>query len=140
MKLLEVRDLSLAYGDVQVLFGVSLSVGEGEIVTLLGSNGAGKTTTLDALLGLSTPDAGRIAVFGAPPRSAIAAGRVGAVLQDGALLTGVTVRELIASDGLWTDHPATKFVTVTSRNTPVALANEDEVDVQGVVVGLLRRY
>jgi branched-chain amino acid transport system ATP-binding protein len=50
--LLEIVDLSLSYGDVQVLFGISLEVHEGEIVTLLGSNGAGKTTTLRAISGL----------------------------------------------------------------------------------------
>ena len=58
--LLEVSDLSLAYGDVQVLFGVSLEVHEGEIVTLLGSNGAGKTTTLRAISGLRPARGGDI--------------------------------------------------------------------------------
>jgi branched-chain amino acid transport system ATP-binding protein len=50
--LLEVRGLSVAYGDVRVLHGVSLSVAKGEIVSLVGANGAGKTTTLRAVSGL----------------------------------------------------------------------------------------
>lgn len=50
--MLEVRDVEAGYGDVQALFGVSLEVRSGEIVTLLGSNGAGKTTTLRAVFGL----------------------------------------------------------------------------------------
>jgi branched-chain amino acid transport system ATP-binding protein len=48
---LEVRDLDVYYGDSRALYGVSLSVGTGEVVTLVGSNGAGKTTTLRAIAG-----------------------------------------------------------------------------------------
>jgi branched-chain amino acid transport system ATP-binding protein len=48
---LEVRDLDVYYGDSRALHGVSLSVGDGEVVTLVGSNGAGKTTTLRAIAG-----------------------------------------------------------------------------------------
>ncbi len=50
--MLEVKDISVAYGDIQVLRGVTLHINEGEIVTLIGSNGAGKTTTLNAISGL----------------------------------------------------------------------------------------
>ena len=58
--LLEVRDLDFAYGDVQVLRGVSLFVNTGEIVTLVGSNGAGKSTTLRNISRLLRPRAGSI--------------------------------------------------------------------------------
>jgi len=50
--MLEVKDISAAYGDIQVLSGVTLHVKEREIITLIGSNGAGKTTTLNAISGL----------------------------------------------------------------------------------------
>jgi branched-chain amino acid transport system ATP-binding protein len=50
--LLEVRGLDVAYGPVQVLFGVDLTVEQGEIVALLGTNGAGKSTLLKAVSGL----------------------------------------------------------------------------------------
>ncbi len=50
--LLEVRDLVVRYGAVEAVKGISFSVGEGEVVTLVGSNGAGKTTTLRAISGL----------------------------------------------------------------------------------------
>ena len=62
--LLEVRDLETAYGTSQVLFGVSLSIHEGEAVTLLGRNGMGKTTTVRSIMGLTRPRAGAITFRG----------------------------------------------------------------------------
>jgi branched-chain amino acid transport system ATP-binding protein len=58
--MLEVRGLEAAYGASQVLFGISLDIGEGEVVALLGRNGAGKTTTLSSLMGLLPPRQGSI--------------------------------------------------------------------------------
>lgn len=59
--MLEVNNIEVVYNDiVQVLRGVSLDVGEGEIVSLLGTNGAGKTTTLRAISGLLKPENGHI--------------------------------------------------------------------------------
>jgi branched-chain amino acid transport system ATP-binding protein len=58
--MLEIRDLQVSYGNIQVLHEVSLSVGQGEIVTLIGSNGAGKTTILMTICGIVAPTAGRI--------------------------------------------------------------------------------
>jgi len=58
--MLEVRDLHVYYGEIHALKGVSFSVAEGEIVTLLGNNGAGKTTTLRALSGLLVPRTGDV--------------------------------------------------------------------------------
>lgn len=58
--LLEVRDISVHYGRIQALHGVSLVVHDGEMVTLLGSNGAGKTTTMRAVSGLLSLSAGSI--------------------------------------------------------------------------------
>ena len=62
--LLEVRDLSVAYGKVEAVHGVSLSVDAGRIVTVIGPNGAGKTTLLGAIMGL-LPSRGEITYAGA---------------------------------------------------------------------------
>jgi branched-chain amino acid transport system ATP-binding protein len=58
--MLEIRDLSVHYGAIAALSGVSFRVDRGAIVTLIGANGAGKTTTLRAISGLVRPSAGRI--------------------------------------------------------------------------------
>ncbi|MEM2914830.1 MAG: ABC transporter ATP-binding protein [Candidatus Bathyarchaeia archaeon] len=58
--LLEVRDLCVSYGSIQVLWGISLSVSEKEIVSIIGANGAGKTTTLKTIAGLLKPISGEI--------------------------------------------------------------------------------
>ncbi len=58
--LLEINNITVAYGKVEAVKGVSLNVGEGEIVTLLGSNGAGKTTILKTISGLKHPSSGEI--------------------------------------------------------------------------------
>ena len=52
MPMLEVKDLSVRYGPLEAVRGISFEVHEGQIVALLGSNGAGKSTTLKALMGL----------------------------------------------------------------------------------------
>jgi len=58
--LLEVEDIHTFYGSIEALKGITLEVGEGEVVTLIGSNGAGKSTTLRSISGLSPPRTGSI--------------------------------------------------------------------------------
>jgi branched-chain amino acid transport system ATP-binding protein len=67
--ILEVRDLSVTYGAIGALNGVSLTLAEGEIVTLIGANGAGKTTTLRAIMGLVRPAGGEVRYRGEPTGS-----------------------------------------------------------------------
>lgn len=62
--LLDVRHLSKHYGDLRAVNDVSFAIERGEILGLLGPNGAGKTTTIHMLLGLITPSAGEVHVFG----------------------------------------------------------------------------
>jgi branched-chain amino acid transport system ATP-binding protein len=64
--LLEVRNLAVGYGDVQVVWDVTLAVPQGEVVALIGSNGAGKSTILRALSGLLSPSKGEIVFDGKP--------------------------------------------------------------------------
>jgi branched-chain amino acid transport system ATP-binding protein len=64
MALLEVKDLDVHYGGIHALKGVSFSVDEGKIVTLIGANGAGKTTTLRAISGLLKPTRGSVVFAG----------------------------------------------------------------------------
>jgi branched-chain amino acid transport system ATP-binding protein len=64
MTLLEIRDIRTRYGAIEALKGISLTVDEGEVVTLIGSNGAGKTTTLRSISGLTPARAGTIMFAG----------------------------------------------------------------------------
>ena len=62
---LEISDLHVKYGNVEVLHGINLTVNQGEIVTILGANGAGKSTTLMSISGLVKPTSGKIVFDGA---------------------------------------------------------------------------
>ncbi len=93
---IELSGLAKSFGEVRAVRGIDIAVSPGETVALLGPNGAGKSTTIDMLLGLLEPDGGTVSVFGSEPRAAIDAGAVGAMLQTGALIRDVTVRELVA--------------------------------------------
>ena len=95
--MLEVRGLSVAYGDVRVLHDVALRVGQGEIVSLVGANGAGKTTTLRAISGLLPALEGRVtfdgeAITGRAPSRIVARG-LAHVPEGRQLFTNMTVHE-----------------------------------------------
>ncbi|HEX4399838.1 MAG TPA: ABC transporter ATP-binding protein [Galbitalea sp.] len=97
--------LTKRFGDLIAVNDVDLSIQPGEVVALLGPNGAGKSTTIDLLLGLALPTDGTAELFGEDPRHAIVTGRVGAMLQGGALLPTTTVRESIALIHALHKHP-----------------------------------
>jgi branched-chain amino acid transport system ATP-binding protein len=97
MALLELRDLHVHYGNIHALKGISLEVGEGEIVTLIGANGAGKSTTLNAISGLVRPSAGSIHYDGQDitriPAHEIVARGVVQVPEGRRIFARLTVRE-----------------------------------------------
>ena len=99
MPLLELRNVSSFYGNVQALKGVSLQVEQGEVVTLLGANGAGKSTTLRSISGLIPPASGEILFMGQPihrlgPEAIVRMG-VSHVPEGRRIFPGLTVTENI---------------------------------------------
>ena len=95
--LLEIDGLETAYGASQVLFGVNLSIAEGEVATLLGRNGMGKTTTVRSICGLTPPRSGSIRFAGSriDGMSADRIGRAGiALVPEGRqIFANLSVRE-----------------------------------------------
>ena len=95
--MLAIEHLDAGYGDVQVLWDVSLEVGAGEVVALIGGNGAGKSTLLWTISGLLKPRSGAIRfdgrrIDGAPPDAIVAAG-VTQVPQGRRLFPGLTIED-----------------------------------------------
>lgn len=87
--------LTKSYRDVHAVRGVDLTIAPGEIVAMLGPNGAGKSTINELILGMIRPDTGRVRVFGRDPVQGVREGRVGAMLQAGALLHDATVHDVL---------------------------------------------
>ena len=95
--MLTVDDIETSYGPSQVLFGVSLAVEAGEVVTLLGRNGMGKTTTVRSIMGLVRPHAGAIALDGVAitglPSHKVARAGIGLVPEGRQIFPNLSVRE-----------------------------------------------
>ncbi len=89
------EDVRKRLGRVQALDGVSLGVREGELVALLGPNGAGKTTLVSLLVGLRTPDAGRVRLAGRDPREPGARRVLGVTPQSTGFPPGLRVAEIV---------------------------------------------
>jgi branched-chain amino acid transport system ATP-binding protein len=108
--MLKVEGLETAYGLSQVLFGVSLDIAEGEVVTLLGRNGMGKTTTVLSIMGVVKPRGGQVhmegKVISGLPAYRVAKAGLGLVPEGRQVFPNLTVREnLVATAsrrGPWT--------------------------------------
>jgi branched-chain amino acid transport system ATP-binding protein len=98
--MLAIDRIDAFYGETQVLFGVSLAIGAGEVVALLGPNGAGKTTTLRSILGLTPPRSGRLEFDGTDitrlPTHRIASLGIGWVPDDRRIFPTLTVARNLA--------------------------------------------
>ncbi len=136
--MLSVENLQAGYGSAQALFGVTLTVGGGEVVTLLGRNGMGKTTTLRAIMGLLPKIAGQVRFDGtdlttAPPYRIAQAG-IGYVPEGRQIFPTLSVEEnLIATaantrKGRWSLQTVyTMFPRLKERRTnPAALLSGGE--------------
>ena len=97
--MIELRDVSKAYGAVRAVGPLSLSVGKGQFVALLGGSGCGKTTTLKMINGLVPPDSGQVLIEGRPAGGQppwLLRRRIGYVFQEIGLFPHLTVAENIA--------------------------------------------
>ncbi len=137
MSAIAVTDLRKAYGQREVLHGLSFTVETGEVFALLGPNGAGKTTTVEILEGYRRRDGGDVRVLGEDPgrggRKFKA--RIGIVLQSSAVYHLLTVREIV---GLFAGYyprprPAAEVIEL------VGLTEQREARVRTLSGGQLRR-
>jgi ABC-2 type transport system ATP-binding protein len=106
---IEVHALRKAYGAVEAVRGIDLSVARGEVYCLLGPNGAGKTTTAEILEGHRVPTSGSVTVLRRDPGRGERAlrDRVGIVLQDTAMPSDLTVGEVLEMTARWYSRPRT---------------------------------
>lgn len=109
---LEVTNLVKSYGGRRVVDTISLSADHGAVTAVLGPNGAGKTTTIECCEGLRQPDAGTITALGMAPADPRLRSRVGVMLQDGGMPTGVKAVELLRHVARLYDDPADVSVLV----------------------------
>ena len=108
--MLEVAHLQAGYGAAKVLFDISLSIGAGEVVTLLGRNGMGKTTTINAIMGLIRPTGGDVSFERKPltglPSYRIAQCGIGLVPEGRQIFPTLTVEENLVATAAARDKPA----------------------------------
>ena len=102
--MLEIENIETLYGHSQVLFGISLTVGQGRVVTLLGRNGMGKTTTVNSVMGIVPIRSGEIrfqgGIISGLPMYRIAQAGIGLVPEGRQIFPNLTVREnLVATAG-----------------------------------------
>jgi len=113
--MLEVRDLSVSYGKIRAVHGISLDVAEGEVVALIGANGAGKSSTMHAICGVERPSGGTIRfldeeITGRPAHEVIRRGIV-QVPEGRLIFAGMTVAENLRLGALNAAGPGSEMET-----------------------------
>lgn len=151
--MLEVIDLSVAYGGVETVHELSLRVAAGTVVTLIGPNGAGKTTTLNCLSGVVAAQAGRIRlaeedITSFSPHGRVAAGLV-QVPEGRQVLAGMSVRENLELGGYRQPRRQVQAdiarmeerfpVLGERRNTPAGALSGGEQQMLAIARGLMAR-
>jgi branched-chain amino acid transport system ATP-binding protein len=128
--LLAVEEIDTAYGLSRVLFGISLEVGRGECVSLLGRNGVGKTTTMRSVMGLTPPSRGRILwhgrdIAGWPPHRVARAG-IGFVPEDRRIFAELSVRENLEVGASAARRPGRWTIDTIGELFPVLRERRDQ--------------
>jgi branched-chain amino acid transport system ATP-binding protein len=137
--MLKVDGIDVAYGDVQVLFDVSLDIQEGELVAVIGANGAGKTTLIRTVSGILSPRKGSIVfqnrvINTQPPNKTVADGIV--QIPEGRLLfPHMTVRENLKMGAYLTDSQETVNERLEMVNQMFPILKERENQLAGTLSG-----
>jgi ABC-2 type transport system ATP-binding protein len=118
------------FGDVTALDGIDLGIDPGTTVALLGPNGAGKSTAIALTLGLLEPTAGRVRTLGLDPTTAVASGRVGAMLQSAGLPANARVGELVQLARALYPHPL-DAATILERSGLTGLVGRAAQELSG---------
>ena len=147
MPAIEVTDLTVRYGDLTAVAGLSLRADLGEVLGLLGPNGAGKTSTVETLEGYRRPDSGTVTVLGLDPgrdRRALTP-RIGVMLQQGGIYPGITPREALRLFASYfagaqrPEHLLERVGLVEQASTPVRRLSGGEAQRLSLALALVGR-
>jgi branched-chain amino acid transport system ATP-binding protein len=137
--MLKVDNIDVSYGDVQVLFDVSLDIEVGELVVVIGANGAGKTTLLKSISGILTPQKGSIkfedkVINTQPPNKTVADGII-QVPEGRLLFPGMSVRENLKMGAFLTNSKETVNERLEMVNGMFPTLKEREKQLAGTLSG-----
>jgi ABC-2 type transport system ATP-binding protein len=146
MNALEINDLHKSFASnflikqYHILKGIDITVEQGEIYGFLGPNGAGKTTTMKCVLGLITPDAGEISIFGQPAGNAESRRNVGFLPEQPYFYDYLTAEELLMFTGMLFSMPGAETREKARKLIKlVGLADKKDIKLKKYSKGLIQR-